>query len=186
MRSRALIRLRWLLVAVAASALGVGPIADARTTGTDRTQPVERLDVLSGQIVAEINAVRSAHQVRRLRIVRPLTRAAGSHTRSMAAHGFFGHETPSGVTFGQRIRRYYPGSSRYAWTAGENLLATTGPIDARSVVEAWLASPSHRDVLLTRSWREIGVTAIHAPSPQGVFGGRSTVLVAAEFGLRRR
>jgi uncharacterized protein YkwD len=173
-----------LLVAAAVAAFVVGAMPPATSSANAGTNAVRPLDALSSQVVAVVNTVRSSNGLSRLRLARPLTRAADSHTISMATRGFFGHDSPSGETFAQRIRRFYPGDSRSSWTAGENLLATTGDVDARVIVDAWLASPTHRNVLLKRGWREIGVAAIHASSPAGVFGGAPTVLVAAEFGVR--
>ena len=176
--------LRRLLVAAAVAAFVVGALPPATSSANAGSNAVRPLDAVSSQVVAFVNSVRSANGLPRLRLARPLTRAADSHAVSMATRGFFGHDSPSGETFAQRIRRFYPGDSRRSWTAGENLFATTGQIDARAVVDAWLASPTHRNVLLKRGWREIGVAAIHVSSPAGVFGGAPTVLVAAEFGAR--
>jgi uncharacterized protein YkwD len=176
--------LRRLLVAAAVAAFVVGAMPPATSSANAGTNAVRPLDALSSQVVALVNSARSANGLPRLRLTRPLTRAADSHTVSMATRGFFGHNSPSGETFAQRIRRFYPGDSRRSWTAGENLFATTGGVAARAVVDAWLASPTHRNVLLKRGWREIGVAAIHASNPAGVFDGAPTVLVAAEFGAR--
>jgi uncharacterized protein YkwD len=176
--------LRRLLVAAAVAGFVVGALPQATSSANAGTNVVRPLDGLSSQVVGLVNSVRSSKGLPRLRLARPLTRAADSHTVSMATRGFFGHDSPSGETFAQRIRRFYPGDSRSSWTAGENLLATSGVVDARAVVDAWLASPTHRHVLLKRGWREIGVAAIHASTPAGIFGGAPTVLVAAEFGAR--
>lgn len=174
---------RRLFVAAAVTAVILGGLLPA-TSSASTTTDLRRLDVLSSEVVAAVNGVRLAKGLPRLRLARSLSRAADSHTASMATVGFFGHDSPSGETFARRIRRFYPGNSNRSWTAGENLLATTGDIDARAVVDAWLASSAHRKVLLKRSWSEIGVAAIYASSPAGVFGGAPTVLVAAEFGRR--
>jgi uncharacterized protein YkwD len=175
---------RRLLVAAPVAAVILGGLLPAMSSASATTTDLRRLDALSSEVVTAVNDVRAAKGLPRLRLARPLSRAADSHTASMATVGFFGHDSPSGETFARRIRRFYPGNSKRSWTAGENLLATTGDIDARAVVDAWLASPAHRKVLLKRGWSEIGVAAIYASSPAGVFGGAPTVLVAAEFGMR--
>ena len=46
-------------------------------------------------------------------------------------------------------------------------------------------SPGHRANILSRSWREIGVSAIHFESAPGEFEGSRVTLVTADFGLRR-
>jgi uncharacterized protein YkwD len=48
----------------------------------------------------------------------------------------------------------------------------------------WLNSPPHRKNLLTPGWREIGLSAVHVAAAPGVFEGRETTIVTADFGTR--
>ena len=44
------------------------------------------------------------------------------------------------------------------WTVGENLAWGTGSLATpAAIMRAWMASPGHRDILLRRSYREIGI-----------------------------
>jgi uncharacterized protein YkwD len=52
-------------------------------------------------------------------------------------------------------------------------------------VELWLASPAHRRILLDKRWRQVGLGVIRANGAGGIYGGKSVVIMAAEFGLRR-
>ena len=59
-------------------------------------------------------------------------------------------------------------------------------MDAASAVRNWLESPPHRAILLSPSFHEIGVSALHATAAGGVFGGTALTLITADFGVRTR
>jgi uncharacterized protein YkwD len=48
----------------------------------------------------------------------------------------------------------------------------------------WMASPGHRENILTPSWRQIGIAVAFEPDAPGVFGGHSATLVTTDFGVR--
>jgi uncharacterized protein YkwD len=52
------------------------------------------------------------------------------------------------------------------------------------VVQQWLANPIHRHVMLTPSWRELGVAVVAATAAPGTYGGKDVQIAAAEFGKR--
>jgi uncharacterized protein YkwD len=138
-----------------------------------------RAQTLAAEVVREVNRVRLAHGLRPLRRSAGLTACARVHTRAMLRRGVFAHELPGEPSFSARVRRHYGGRS-----AGENLAAQTPPLTARDAVQMWLASPGHRQNLLSRRWREIGVAALVAVGAPGDFGGADTALVTATFGVR--
>lgn len=135
--------------------------------------------------LTEINALRSRHGLARLRLNLRLDRAAASHSRAMAAFGFFSHSSRDGSSFDKRIARFYPSRRSGYWAVGENLLWSSPDVDAAKAVAMWMDSPGHRKVLLTPRWREIGLAAVHAASAPGTFGGREVTIVTADFGVRR-
>jgi uncharacterized protein YkwD len=51
-------------------------------------------------------------------------------------------------------------------------------------VEAWLDSPPHRTIVLSATWRDAGIGALHAAAAPNEFGGTAAVVVTADFGLR--
>jgi uncharacterized protein YkwD len=116
-------------------------------------------------IVHAMNAVRASNGVPPLRIGPALTRAARAHSVDMARKGYFEHGA-----FVQRLRRF----GVRAPYIGENLASGTGPLGAATIVQMWIASPPHRQNLLDRSFRRVGV---------GVAGG-PTRLVTADFAGR--
>ena len=60
------------------------------------------------------------------------------------------------------------------------------PLPAADIVTTWLNSSAHRDILLDRSWCELGVSALHDSSAPGDFEGREATIVTADFGCRHR
>jgi len=116
-------------------------------------------------IVHAMNVVRVRSGRRPLRVGPALSRAARSHSADMARRGYFEHGA-----FVQRLRRF----GVRAPYIGENLAYGTEPLPAVEVVQMWLDSPGHREILLDRGFRLVGV---------GVAGG-ATKLVTADFAGR--
>ncbi len=142
-------------------------------------------DALESAVVARVNTVRASRGLRRLTIRPRLETAAASHVSNMARYGYFAHSWSTGAAFGTWIRRHWPGPGYSSWAAGENLYWHSLGTKATEVVDAWMASPPHRANLLTPGWRGIGVGAVVAVNPSGVYrGSASATIVAAEFGRR--
>ena len=107
---------------------------------------------VSYAIVRLLNRTRANAGLPRLRISRRLFRVARAHSRDLAVHGMFQHESSDGTPFGTRIRRVTS-----ARLVGETLMEVTGQATARRVVSAWMASAPHRQEILTRGFRHVGV-----------------------------
>jgi len=80
-----------------------------------------------------------------------LAKVATAHSRDMAVHNYFSHETRSGRSPFQRMKA---AGYRYD-AAGENIAA--GFRTPGSVVRAWIASPGHCKNLMSRSYVELGI-----------------------------
>ena len=102
----------------------------------------------------------------------------------MVTFGFFAHESRDGSSFWLRVQRFYRKGATGGWTVGENLLFSSGGLDAKRAVALWLRSPGHRANMLSPRWREIGVAAMRSPAAPGVFAGEQVVVVTADFGAR--
>jgi uncharacterized protein YkwD len=96
----------------------------------------------------------------------------------------FQHDSPNGTPFVQRLKRFYSPAGYATWTAGENLLYSTADVDADTAIQAWLDSPPHRENMLSRVWREVGIGSIHASAAVGTFGGEPTWVITMDFGAR--
>ena len=169
-----------LIAAVAAVAAGgVAPAAAAPSTGTTISDSA----ALEAAVVAELNAVRRAHDLKPLRRSGGLAAAADVHSRAMAQHGFFQHDSRDGSSFSERVQRFYGPSGHENWSVGENLLWATH-VDAAAAVRMWMQSPPHRRNILTPQWREIGLSVVRASHAPGVYGGRDVVIITSDFGVR--
>jgi uncharacterized protein YkwD len=94
-----------------------------------------------------MNAVRKSRGLPALRVDYHLVRAARGHSADMMHRQYFAHGSVAGrvVAAGARGPLF-----------GEDLAWATG-ITANWVVEHWLASPSHRAVLLRPGFRRVGI-----------------------------
>ncbi len=148
---------------------------------------IERRDAVEAAVVRELNRVRAARRLAPVRVAPSLRRAARGHSRAMLTLGFFGHESFDGTRFSVRIKRHYGDRGWATWSVGEALLSSTDPtIEAAAVVRAWLGSPSHRELILSRGWRDTGIGVLYAPVAPAELGGGEAIVVTADFGLRER
>ena len=175
--------MRGLLKGIAAAAAIVCAFAaPATATGAERSTRAD--DTLEKGVLAEINTLRASHQLAPLRLNVRLGAAADAHSLAMARRGFFAHESADGSAFWKRVQRFYSDRGFARWSVGENLLWSSPSLDAADALEMWLASPPHRKNLLSPAWREIGLSAVRVAAAPGVFGGRETTIVTADFGAR--
>ncbi|HKB20944.1 MAG TPA: CAP domain-containing protein [Gaiellaceae bacterium] len=113
-------------------------------------------------VVRLINSFRTRNGAPALLVGRALSRAAQAHSTDMARRGYFDHGA-----FEARLRRFGVRSGYI----GENLASGTRPLTPAAIVRMWIQSPPHRENLLDRGFRRIGV---------GEAGG-PTRLVTADF-----
>jgi uncharacterized protein YkwD len=128
-----------------------------------------------------VNAERVARGVPAAAPSSDLEEIAGRHATDMVARRYFAHVSPSGGTVDKRARRagYLTAP---CWALGEDLgWAPADVANAQAVVAAWMASPSHRSVILDPDFREIGVGIVGRP-PTGTAPGATFVL---EMGAMR-
>jgi uncharacterized protein YkwD len=159
-----------------------------QTSGRAKTarRSSRAMSALESGVIARVNAVRRSRGLRGLRLSRGLSAAATYHSRQMVLHGFFEHESRGGGSFWKRVERFYGSTGFRAWEVGENLAYGSPDLGAAATVRMWMNSPGHRDNLLSRRWREIGLGALHVGSAGGEFGGGPVTVVTADFGYRFR
>jgi uncharacterized protein YkwD len=167
------------VVVVLAIVAGAGT-AQARV---EENRSLSARNALEADVLVEINGLRRSHGLSPLRWSAALSRAADTHSASMATRGFFAHESADGTVFWKRVARFYPRRNG-AWAVGENLLWSSPDVDAAGALRMWLNSPPHRKILLTPRWREVGLSAVHAASAPGVYRGREVTVLTADFGVR--
>jgi uncharacterized protein YkwD len=124
-------------------------------------------------IVREVNRVRRAHGLRRVRLSGGLARVARRHSVAMLRHDQLSHSSFDGSSFTARLsragRRGKYGET-LAWSPSGS---GAGP---RLVVRLWMQSATHRHVLLNRRLRRVGVARVH-----GRLGAQRGHAITADF-----
>jgi hypothetical protein len=127
--------------------------------------------VVGSDIVALTNDQRALSGVVQLRSNDRLTAAAQAKASDMAAKGYFAHVGPDG----KEPWGWIAGAGYDYQYAGENLAVRF--VDSKDVVDAWMASPSHRRNVVKSAYTEIGVGVA-----QGMYEGRPATYVVQYFG----
>jgi uncharacterized protein YkwD len=135
-----------------------------------------RLTASEMSVIRLMNQVRARHGLPALKASPRLARAADGHSRDMLRHDFFAHPSSDGTPFDARVRSYAP-----ARRVGENLAMLGGVRRAaRKVVRMWLSSAAHRQILLSRGFRRVGVG-----TRSGRLGGHVATVYTVDFASRR-
>ena len=165
-----------------ALALAAAPSASA-ACGSVSAQPGQTSRAaMASSTLCLLNAERGQRGLRPLRLNRRLARAARGHASDMARRDYFSHDSLSGASFVDRIRRTGYLRGPRAWIVGENLAWGSGDRSTpASIVDAWMHSPGHRANILQRRFREIGIGLVGG-APESVPGPAATY--ATEFGAR--
>ena len=132
--------------------------ADSCPGATDVPSSDADLDKATAATFCLVNAERTSRGLRALRRDATLAEAARGHSADMVRRDYFAHVSPGGATLKDRLRAAGYGDPGQGWRAGENLgWGTQQRASPDAVVDAWLASPAHRRILLSGDYRELGV-----------------------------
>lgn len=122
-------------------------------------------------IVALTNQARQSAGLAPLAVNGLLAQAAQGKANDMVVNQYFAHTSPANVTPWDWFKR-----AGYSYKfAGENLAKDFAT--SESLVDAWLASPSHRKNIMNANYTEIGIAV-----STGEINGVSTIVVAQMFG----
>jgi hypothetical protein len=125
-------------------------------------------------IISLTNETRSSLRLPVLGIDERLMQAAQAKANDMFTNQYFAHTSPDGTTPWYWFQTY-----GYTYrSAGENLAAHF--TQAEDVSSAWMASPSHRDNIVSDRYNEIGVGIA-----QGTYEGYETTFVVQMFGYEQ-
>lgn len=165
---------------------------------TDTPPPVTDTDALNAAFLDRFNAMRAERELASATQSDVLTEMASAHAANMADHDYLGHEQPDGTTIEDRFRErgllpgcelpvpgsdsYYPGTENVAGAVESGAVTHPGSdetfyIDgpdslARFVLDSWMTSPPHRDVMTLPAIDEVGI---------GVGRNGEDLFVAVEF-----
>jgi hypothetical protein len=128
-------------------------------------------DIHVEQLLSDTNAQRTALGLSPLTLNSQLSAAAAQKATDMFAKGYWAHNSPTGSTPWDFIS----GSGYHYVVAGENLAKNF--TTSQAVVDAWMASPTHRDNMVKPSYRDIGFAVVN-----GKLNGEETTLVVQMFG----
>lgn len=129
--------------------------------------------ITTKRIIELTNQARAEKGISVLRENDLLNQAAALKARDMLAHNYFAHYSPQKVAPWHWFKEV---SYNYTY-AGENLAMNFS--EAEDAMTAWLASPTHRDNLLSQNYEDIGVAVV-----VGEINGEETTLVVQLFGQR--
>lgn len=128
-------------------------------------------DIRVEQLFSAINAKRAEAGLGALVLDQRLSRAAALKAQDMFANNYWAHNSPAGKTPWEFVTSV---GYRYR-VAGENLAKNFSVSSA--VVDAWMASPTHRENIMRSDYKDIGFAVVN-----GVLGGEETTLVVQMFG----
>lgn len=128
-------------------------------------------DIHLEQLLSATNAKRQTAGLTTLQFNDELSHAAAQKAKDMFAKNYWAHFAPDGKTPWDFIS-----SSGYKYSiAGENLAKNFST--SAAVVDAWMASTTHRENIMKAHYRDIGFAIVN-----GVLDGEETTLVVQMFG----
>lgn len=135
----------------------------------------ERINITSYELLAFTNKQRQHENILPLALSSELSSAAALKAKDMFAKGYWAHTSPDGITPWQYFQVV-----GYDYTyAGENL--ARGFSTSNGVVDAWMASPTHRENMLSVNYQEVGFAVV-----AGKLAGEDTTLVVEMFGGKNK
>jgi Cysteine-rich secretory protein family len=128
-------------------------------------------DINVQQLLAGTNAKRQEAGLSPLTLNSTLSVAAANKAADMFAKNYWAHNSPSGASPWDFIT----GAGYHYTVAGENLAKNFS--NSQGVVDAWMASPSHRANVLKSGYQDVGFAVVN-----GSLAGEDTTLVVQMFG----
>jgi uncharacterized protein YkwD len=116
-------------------------------------------DAMQKELLSHLNAERKAYGLPALTLSAKLDKAAQGHACDNAKRKSISHTSSDGGTLKTRLRRVGYGFR----TAGEN--TGRGFASGARAVEWWMHSPHHKDNILMRKAREVGVGIAVSAAP---------------------
>lgn len=130
-------------------------------------------DITVEKILSLVNREREKTRLSPLTLSPVLSTAATAKAEDMFAKNYWAHVSPTGITPWDFIT-----GTGYTYVyAGENLAKSFDT--AEDVVEAWMASSTHRANILKPEYADIGLAIMN-----GKLQGEETTLVVQEFGTQ--
>jgi uncharacterized protein YkwD len=175
-----------LVVLVLAVPAALAPVAAARGTcaGANLRPTTSDQHALAVATLCLVNGIRAADELGPLHSNHELARVASGEAHQLVTLDYFADVSPTGVTpLAMITAARYPRPAR-PFSYGQNLAwGTEAGATPASIVEAWMASPPHRAIILEPAFRDVGVAAL-ASVPAAKAQGHPGATYAMEFGRR--
>lgn len=142
------------------------PLTGLKVLGYASNIPPERIIALTNQKRIEAGLTPLTYN-------EALTRAAKAKGEHMLEKDYWAHIAPDGT---EPWAFFINAGYKYKY-AGENLARDFS--NPESAIEAWLASPSHRDNMLSPKYKDIGVAVV-----EGDLAGVDTTIIVSLFGTQ--
>ena len=134
-------------------------------------------DISAQRVLALTNEVRRQYDLPIVQEDSLLDKAAQEKAQDMLENKYFDHFSPTGIS-----PWYWIDKSGYDYYyAGENLAMNF--LDSEEVIDGWLNSPSHKENLLNKDYKDIGIAVL-----SGDFNneGINRILVVQMFGSKTK
>jgi len=134
-------------------------------------------DISAQRIIVLTNEVRQQYNLPLVKEDLLLNKAAEEKAQDMFKNKYFSHYSPAGTS-----PWYWIDKSGYDYYyAGENLAMNF--LDTEEVIKGWLNSPSHRENLLNKDYKDMGIAVV-----SGDFNneGINRILVVQMFGSKAK
>lgn len=130
-----------------------------------------KVDISTQELLLLTNKQRQDNGIAPLSFNEQLSEAAAKKADDMFEYDYWAHTSPTGKT-----PWFFIKSSGYKYVyAGENL--ARGFSTAEDVVKAWMASPDHRNNMLSSNYSDVGFAV-----KLGKLNGEETVLIVEDLG----
>ncbi len=139
--------------------LGFPALPAARPLPGPRAPGISYLPEVERAVFQLTNTIRQRKGLPPLAWGKSLGEVARAHSADMLARQYFSHSSPDGRSPHERLQSGHSGLSM----SGENIWSGSGHDSgnarqvARLIVDSWLASPGHRQNLLSPDFTEVGV-----------------------------
>lgn len=139
---------------LAAAAFGPMPSPVPQEPAKTKFDPLAATVPIVTQVAELVNLERQKFKLPPLKIADKLNVTARWHALDMAVGNYFDHTDRQGRSVGQRLA-----SMGYRFNyCGQNIAA--GQKTPSEVVAAWMSSPPHRENILRREFREMGLAFV--------------------------
>lgn len=143
----------WLVITASGPQVSRAPVTETRPF-----DPIQSTASVIERVASLVNAERARASLPPLKVAEKLNVTARWHAMDMAVGNYFDHTDRQGRSVGQRLS-----SMGYRFNyCGQNIAA--GQRTPEEVVSAWMNSPPHRENILRREFREMGLAYVENPN----------------------